>query len=99
LRTHLSLLDAVAKQAPTWLMPGQPTVLTCYLVCLLRWMALYPRGSDLGWFSLSDTPWLHRVTADMETRESTRAAIAAEGLGATPFTSPTYATPPEGSAT
>ncbi len=99
LRAHLALLDAVAKQAPSWLLPDDPSVLNCYLVCLLRWMALYPRGDDLGWFSLADTPWLHRIAAGMEGRDSTRAAIIAEGLGATPFTSPIYPDPPEGSAT
>ncbi|MFC3615513.1 glutathione S-transferase family protein [Lutimaribacter marinistellae] len=99
LRGHLGLLDMAAKANPAWLSPDRPSVLTCYLACLLRWMALYPRGTDLSWFSLSDTPWLHRVASAMETRPSARAAIAAEGLGATPFTAPTYATPPEGSAT
>ena len=89
LRSHLALLDAVAAEAPRWLSADRPSVLGLYSACLMRWMALYPKGEDRSWFRL----------AALERRASTRAAQAAEGLGATPFTAPSYATPPEGSAT
>ena len=99
LRSHLGLLDAVAAEAPRWLSADRPSVLGLYSACLMRWMALYPKGEDRSWFRLGDTPHLHRLLAALESRASTRAAQAAEGLGATPFTAPSYATPPEGSAT
>lgn len=99
LRSHLAMLDAAAGDRPGWLGPETPSVLTYYLACLLRWLALYPQGSDRSWFDLADTPHLQRILQGLELRPATRAAIAAEGLGATPFTSPTYANPPEGSAT
>ncbi|MCL6284408.1 glutathione S-transferase family protein [Ruegeria sp. 2012CJ41-6] len=99
LRRHLHLLDSQAAAAPGWLCPDHPSVLTYYLACMMRWMALYPAGSDRGWFQLPDTPYLQRLLNALETRDATRAAIAAEGLGATPFTSPTHPTPPQGSAT
>jgi len=99
LRHHLKLLDQVAKEAPDWFHAQSPSVLTYYVACMMRWMALYPKGSDQSWFTPADTPYLQRILQSLETRDATRAAITAEGLGATPFTSPTYATPPEGSAT
>lgn len=99
LRGHLDLLEAVAGEAPPWLTPDKPTVVNFYVACLLRWMALYPADADRSWLRLADTPHLHRLLTSLETRASTRAAQAAEGLGDTPFTNPTYATPPEGSAT
>lgn len=99
LRQHLRLLDAQAKADPTWLSAEQPSVLTYYLACMMRWMALYPAKTDRSWYQLADTPYLQKILMQLELRQATRTAIAAEGLGATPFTSPTYANPPEGSAT
>ncbi|WP_424830966.1 glutathione S-transferase family protein [Ruegeria sp.] len=99
LRQHLKLMDTEAQRAPAWLSPDHPSVLGYYLACMLRWMALYPAGSDRSWFQLPDTPHLRGLVMRLETRPATRAAIQAEGLGATPFTSPTYANPSEGSAT
>ena len=99
LRQHLRLLDALAKDTPDWFNPEQASVLTIYVACMMRWMALYPARADRSWYQLADTPYLQRILMQLELRPSTRAAIAAEGLGVTPFTSPTYANPPEGSAT
>ncbi|WP_170559326.1 glutathione S-transferase family protein [Ruegeria atlantica] len=99
LRQHLRILDDVAKTGPVWLHADQPSVLTYYLACQMRWMALYPANSDRSWFQLADTPHLQIILMNLESRPATRAAISAEGLGVTPFTSPAYAKPPEGSAT
>lgn len=99
LRTHLALLDAVAAEAPDWLSPATPSILSWYLACLMRWLALYPQDSDRSWFAATGTPHLHHILAALETRPATRAAQAAEGLGDTPFTAPHHANPPEGSAT
>ncbi len=99
LRRHLNLLDTLAQESPDWFSAVQPSVLTLYAACMMRWMALYPAKADRSWYQLADTPYLQNILMQLELRPSTRAAIAAEGLGATPFTSPTYANPPEGSAT
>lgn len=99
LRRHLGLLDALAQEKPEWFCAETPSVLTYYVACMMRWMALYPAQSDRSWYQLPDTPHLQKILMQLETRPATRAAIAAEGLGVTPFTSPTYANPPEGSAT
>ncbi|MFS4580468.1 glutathione S-transferase family protein [Phaeobacter sp. C3_T13_0] len=107
---HLRNLDAAATATPSLFTApsapngdeassGQPTVLTLYLACMMRWMALYPRDSDRSWFHLADTPQLARLLSGLENRPSTAAAIKAEGLGPTPFTQPHLANPPEGSAT
>lgn len=99
LRDHLGHLDILAAESPTWLSPKAPSVLTLYIACLLRWMALYPAQADRSWFVLSDTPHLQRLLAALETRPSVTTARLAEGLGPAPFIKPTYANPPEGSPT
>ncbi|MGB3317123.1 MAG: glutathione S-transferase family protein [Albidovulum sp.] len=95
---HLLLMEAMARDRPGWFAPDTPSILTSYVSCLLRWLALYPEGGT-GWFDLSRSPALHAVAAAMEVRPAARKAALAEGLGETIFTRPTYACPPEGSAT
>lgn len=99
LHGHLTRLSNAASERPPWLGAPQPSVLDCYLACLLRWMALYPADADRSWFALERYPALHHMAARLERLPATQAAQAAEGLGPLPFTSPVYATPPEGSAT
>lgn len=95
---HLTLLDAMAATRPDWCRPETPSVLTFYLAALLRWLVLYPAPSA-GWFDLAAYPALHALAAAMETRPAAMRAALAEGLGPTIFTKPSYAVPPEGSAT
>ena len=95
LRNALSLMDRWCGAHSD---PAASSVIDCYLACLLRWCALYPKGRS-DWFALSDYPALSALAKSLESRHSTHAAQAAEGLGPTPFTAPRHATPPEGSAT
>ena len=95
---HLGLVEAMAAERPDWFAPDTPSVLTLYIACLLRWLALYPQGGT-GWFDLSAYPSLHAIAAGMETRPAATKAALAEGLGETIFTKPSHACPPEGSAT
>lgn len=88
LRRHLGLLDDLAQTSPGWFSGGQPSVLTLYVACLMRWMALYPAQSDRSWFNLSDSLHLRRLLNTLESRPSVLIARAAEGLGPTPFTAP-----------
>ncbi|KIC35416.1 glutathione S-transferase family protein [Leisingera sp. ANG-M7] len=99
LHVHLASLDQAAAQRPAWLGAPQPSVLDYYLACQMRWMALYPSQADKSWFVIAHYPSLQRICAGLEHRSAVTAAREAEGLGATPFTSPAYANPPEGSAT
>jgi glutathione S-transferase len=96
---HLGHLDAVASGVPDWLRPDQPSVLGFYIACLMRWMALYPRGFDRSWYLPGDTPHLMHLLEALEKRPVTQAAQIAEGLGPTPFAAPVHANPPHGSAT
>ncbi len=95
---HIALLEAVAADRPDWLSPDAPSILGYYVVTLLRWLALYP-ADRAGWFDLAAYPALHDLAAALESRPAARKAAEAEGLGATIFTKPSHACPPEGSAT
>ncbi|QJF52050.1 glutathione S-transferase family protein [Roseobacter ponti] len=90
--SHLRLLEDARR-------PDTPlSVLDFYLAAMLRWCALYPRGTDHSWFDLKSFPQLHRMAAALELRDSAKAAQQAEGLGTTPFTAPHPPQPPEGTA-
>ncbi|WP_299729792.1 glutathione S-transferase family protein [uncultured Tateyamaria sp.] len=92
--THmLGLLEQAQDVA--WL-EGPISAMSCYLAPMLRWCAIY---GGPAWFDLSDHPRLMDFALLMEQTEPVHRAIAAEGLGATPFSAPRPATPPEGSAT
>lgn len=99
LQAHLAMLEEALATTPGLAGGDTPTLLDLYLPCLLRWTQLYAQTPDATWFDLAHYPTLHSLCARAETRPSTLAAQAAEGLGPTPFTRPTLATPPEGSAT
>jgi glutathione S-transferase len=93
---HLANLDAAARAEPVLFAP--PSALALYLGPLLRWAALYPMSAE-RWLRLGDYPALHALCRSLEERESTKAAILAEGLGDRPFTAPRLPGPPVGSAT
>ncbi len=97
---HLDALEGLAAGAPSWFCAAEVSLLDLYLGPLLRWMVLYPApNGGAGWFSIKQWSRLHDMVTRLESRGCVIAAIRAEGLGKTPFTAPTYATPPEGSAT
>lgn len=99
LKQHLHLLDDLAEHGPDWLTGNAPSVLCYYVAGLMRWMALYPASADRSWFSPDDYPHLLHILRGLERRPAVLSAQSAEGLGPTPFTAPTHATPPEGTAT
>lgn len=94
---YLDRIEQLLQSAPTWLDQPKPCVADFYLATMLRWMALYPADGP-RWFRLSR--WT-ALEAFAQRRDHDRAALRvaeAEGLGAAPFSQPTYPTPPEGSA-
>lgn len=93
LKKHFDLLNIAIASRRT-----EPTCCDIYCAVLLRWPALYPVDADRSWFDLSLWPNLQALAQRIEARDSARAAALAEGLGATPFSDPHPATPPEGSA-
>ncbi len=95
---HLKLLDQLGMdERPSWLSGTQPSVLGYYLAVLLRWSALYPTGNT-DWFDLTAYPFLQGLAERLERRPAALRCAEAEGLGPTPFSQPTHATPSEGSA-
>ncbi len=99
LKTHLAILDRLAEEETGCLKSDQPSGVTFYIACLMRWMALYPKDGDRSWFDLNDTPSLRDMLTGLEQRAAVHTAQKAEGLGHSPFISPSYANPPQGSAT
>lgn len=99
INTAFKKLDNVAAHAPAWLGDEKPTALDFYIAGCLRWCALYPADAPHDWFSLANFPALLALCQNLETLPCTAALQAAEGLGPTPFSAPTYADPPHGSAT
>lgn len=93
---HFTLLDRVGADHPDLFTP--PAILASYLAPLMRWAVLYPAGQT-KWFHLADYPHLAALAAALETRPCAQHIAAAEGLGVTPYTAPSYATPAQGSAT
>lgn len=99
IETDLEMLERGLSQTPGLAGAEPPTLLDLYVPCLVRWTTLYVDTADQRWFDLRCYPTLFSVCTRAEGRASTLAAQEAEGLGATPFTDPKLATPPEGSAT
>lgn len=91
------LLDGQAKEGHTWFFADRLSVLDLYVVAMLRWSALYPKG-DTDWFTLGRWPVLAALSARIETRASVAKMIRAEGMAPHPFTCPDYPNPPEGVA-
>lgn len=96
LRGHLDRYEALLGEGHNWFGSDQPTLLDIYVAVPLRWFALYLR--DEGWFRLTDWPRLQALALRIEARPSMQAAVRAEGLGATPLSTPSPANPPEGVA-
>ncbi len=90
----LSLLND-AKDAD-WLDADAASAPGCYLGPMLRWCAIYGGAPD--WFDLARWPRLLAFAKRAEARAAVLRAATAEGLGATPFSSPSPCNPPEGSA-
>lgn len=99
IKEALHQLDCAAAAHPNWLSVTTPTTLHFYIAACLRWCALYPVDATRTWFNLSDTPALMLLCLQLEELPCTAALQAAEGLGETPFSAPSYANPPQGSAT
>ncbi len=99
INSSLSQLDNVVAKAPKWLGTEVPTALDFYIVCCLRWCALYPANTSRDWFDLGATTALKNLCQKIETLPCAKALQTAEGLGDTPFSAPSYAIPPQGSAT
>jgi len=95
--TALAQLDRAASSGV--FAADAPSAIDFYLAGCLRWCALYPSTRSRDWFVLADAPALARMCNWLEALPCTAMLQKAEGLGPTPFSAPTYANPPQGSAT
>lgn len=92
---HLSLLEGIAARAPGYLRADAPSVLGYYVLCLCRWITLYPADRE-GWMRLTQFPALHDLGLGLQARPAALRVATAEGLGPEIFTRPRHANPPEG---
>ena len=92
---HLDRLEEHARAGAPWFCAEDLSVLDLYVAVMLRWPALYP-VEHCAWYDLTRWSGLHVLARRVETRRSMTVAQAAEGLGPTPLSAPTYPEPPEG---
>ncbi len=92
---QIDILNRAAATEPVW---RDTSMLHFYLCPMLRWLPIYPKNQP-EWFKLSRWPALDALARHVETLPAGRRAAEAEGLGATPFSDPSDAIPPEGSPT
>jgi glutathione S-transferase len=95
---HLTLVQTAMRQSPHIFWTDRPSILTLYLVTLLRWLQLYPKGQT-AWFDLTQYPDILALARKTETRAAIVAVADQENLGPTPFSAAIHATPLLGSAT
>ena len=86
-RALLPLLDtaeAEAAQAPGWLSPGDVSLVSLWLVMLLRWLRLFPRYPEHR-IRIADYPALMALAQAIEARPAVARVLAREGLAADAF--------------
>lgn len=87
LRDQLAALEAVAAAGHWWLSPDRPSVLSLFVVMLLRWIKAFPaRARDS--IDAAGYPALHRMAKGIERRPAIVAVLAAEGLAGPVFSDP-----------
>lgn len=103
IQTHLELLEHQFQRKPSWCTKQQPGAIGCYVVCIWRWLQLYPSASEQLPYptriKLKQYPAIYEMVVDFEQRLSAQKAILAEGLGPFAFTHSCYPKHHAGSAT
>lgn len=87
----LSLLDAAeaeAARAPAWLSPNEVSVLSLWLVMLLRWLRLFPAFPEHR-IATSAYPALISIAQGIEARPAVSRVLSREGLAADAFSAAT----------
>lgn len=92
LLTQLAELDRVAATGVWWLSPERPSLVSLYVVMLLRWIKAFPAYADLSIPSAA-FPALHAMAKGIETMPGIRAVLTAEGLSGPAFSNPPCETP------
>jgi glutathione S-transferase len=95
LRQQLGVLDAAAAQGAWWLSPDSASILSLYVVMLLRWVKAFPHYANHS-IDAQDYPALHAMARGIEQREAVVRALSDEGLSGAVFSAPACQTGPEG---
>lgn len=89
----------VGDQECPFLGGSSVSILDIYVCTCLRWAQIYPSGYVRGWVRAQEFTNLVELAKQLETHPALCKAQQAEGLGPTPFSAPSHANPPIGSAT
>jgi len=81
---QLALLEVEAALLPTWLQPQNPSILSLYLLVILRWITTFAADAALN-VRLDAFPHLQALVLAQELRPAIARVAEAEGLGPTPF--------------
>jgi glutathione S-transferase len=92
LRSQLAALEGVARGNAWWLSPDRPSVLSLYIVMLLRWIKAFPAYAEHS-IASADFPALHAMAKGLEARPTIRAVLTAEGISGPAFSDPPCDTP------
>lgn len=92
LRDQLAALDRVAAEGVWWLSPDRPSILSLYVVMLMRWIKAFPAYADHA-IAAQAFPALYRMAQGLELRPAIRAVLEAEGLAGPVFSDPACETP------
>lgn len=99
IRSDFAQIDRLILSNSAVIGAANLSALDIYACTLFRWAQLYPLDMPKGWVRPQNYPNLLKLAARLETEHAVKAAQTAEGLGPTPFTNPTHANPPVGTAT
>lgn len=84
---QFALLEELAVTKPAWLSPSAPSILSLYVLVMLRWSTAFAADPDHN-VSLASFPHLKAIALGHEARPAIQRAATAEGLGLTPFSAP-----------
>jgi glutathione S-transferase len=94
LRGQLAALEAVAATGVWWLSPSRPSLVSLYVVMLLRWIKAFPAFATHS-IASADFPALHAMAKGLEDLPKIRAVLTAEGLTGPAFSAPPCETAPQ----
>lgn len=87
LADQLTLLEAEAAARPAWLAAGTPSILSLYVLVMLRWCTTFAADPARN-IPLDAYPHLKALVLAHEALPSVIRVAEAEGLGPTPFSAP-----------
>lgn len=87
LQDHLAQLEKVAASGVWWLSPDRPSILSLYLLMLMRWIKAFPAYARHS-IPSQTYPALHAMAVGHEARPAIMAVLADEGISGPAFSNP-----------